>query len=374
MTCGVLARTEHRGPAYVRTDGSFTGSSGESPSNAGGTRVSFFPGGSGGFSRSAGSVAEKAELLVNLEAFLEASWSFVDLSGDFRSYLDLPELSAMVLGKVLQRGWNGPVAMAARPSGGPHALARAVGLARVGAYRKRVRAMRKNLGVQGTDGYGVRETDMLCLRTDGYLLQIYLATALARWPGAAARVAPALVQHGWLSARGSRAMEGSDRRPWIRLLGGKSLNRQTSSWIDQNRGYMPLKTMPTADNLGPYNRDFDCYTRSRKMAPVIWNLQNRHTTAMEINGTYLMPGDSRWYGYWSVVPSHIFRYGATEWLTSILHHYGEILKRSGIYGAVEAALQGSLFRRISTAGSEEAFPGTIHLCPEGYGLESSAAT
>ncbi|MQM22524.1 hypothetical protein Taro_055577 [Colocasia esculenta] len=186
-------------------------------------------------------------------------------------------------------------------------------------------------------------------------------------------------------------------------------------------GYMPLKRMPTADNLGPYNRDLDCYTRSRKLSPVIWKLQNRHTTAMEINGTYLMPGDSR--------------YAAGKWLTGILHHYGEILKRSGIYGAVDAALydypcytglpisgllyeevvlddlhshrgngsgqyyypyslrflkkvwwdlarvgkkdrasfRRSLFRRISTARSEEAFPGTIHLCPEGYGLEPSAA-
>ncbi|MQL88108.1 hypothetical protein Taro_020670 [Colocasia esculenta] len=33
--------------------------------------------------------------LVNLEAFHEASRSFIDLSGDFRSYLDLPELSAI---------------------------------------------------------------------------------------------------------------------------------------------------------------------------------------------------------------------------------------------------------------------------------------
>ncbi|MQL89885.1 hypothetical protein Taro_022468, partial [Colocasia esculenta] len=89
-------------------------------------------------------------------------------------------------------------------------------------------------------------------------------------------------------------------------------------------GYMPLKRMPTADNLGPYNHDLDCYTRSRKLSPVIWNLQNRHTTAMEINGTYLMPGDSR--------------YAAGKWLTGVLHHYGEILKKSGIYGAVEAAL------------------------------------
>ncbi|MQL74805.1 hypothetical protein Taro_007189, partial [Colocasia esculenta] len=124
--------------------------------------------------------------------------------------------------------------------------------------------------------------------------------------------------------------------------------------------HMPLKRMPTANNLSPYNRDLDCYTRSRKLSPVIWNLQNRHTTTMEINGTYLMPGDSRyaagshdirclldriidftspsWYGHWSVVSSHIFRYGATEWLTGVLHHYGEILKKSGIYGAVEAAL------------------------------------
>ncbi|MQL95535.1 hypothetical protein Taro_028213 [Colocasia esculenta] len=45
-----------------------------------------------------------------------------------------------------------------------------------------------------------------------------------------------------------------------------------------------------------------------------------------------------WYGHWSVIPSHIFRYGATEWLAGVLHHYGDMLKASGIYGAVETAL------------------------------------
>ncbi|MQM12441.1 hypothetical protein Taro_045360, partial [Colocasia esculenta] len=91
-------------------------------------------------------------------------------------------------------------------------------------------------------------------------------------------------------------------------------------------------------------------------------LQNRHRVAKETNGIYLMPTDARyaarshdirclldrivdytsasWYGHWSVIPSHIFRYGATEWLMGVLHHYGDILKTSGIYGAVEAASYG----------------------------------
>ncbi|MQM06324.1 hypothetical protein Taro_039146 [Colocasia esculenta] len=86
--------------------------------------------------------------------------------------------------------------------------------------------------------------------------------------------------------------------------------------------FTALKRMPTAEDLDPFNRDLDCYTRSRKISPAIWSLQNCHKTATEID----------------VVPSHIFRYGAIEWLTGILHHYGEVLKMSGIYGAVEAAL------------------------------------
>ncbi|MQL81527.1 hypothetical protein Taro_013980 [Colocasia esculenta] len=45
-----------------------------------------------------------------------------------------------------------------------------------------------------------------------------------------------------------------------------------------------------------------------------------------------------WYGQWSIVSSHRFHFGATEWLMGILHHYCGLLDQAGILHVVAAAL------------------------------------
>ncbi|MQM07839.1 hypothetical protein Taro_040682 [Colocasia esculenta] len=118
--------------------------------------------------------------------------------------------------------------------------------------------------------------------------------------------------------------------------------------------------LPPIADLGPFSHDLNSYTRPRKISPAVWRLTNRHQTKPETDGLQLMPCDTRcisggydnrcllnrivdltspsWYGSWSVLSSRVFHFGATEWLMGVLHHYGEILKLSGIYEAVEAAL------------------------------------
>ncbi|MQL68471.1 hypothetical protein Taro_000758, partial [Colocasia esculenta] len=49
-------------------------------------------------------------------------------------------------------------------------------------------------------------------------------------------------------------------------------------------------------------------------------------------------GAASWYDRWSVVSSHWFRFGATEWLMGILYHYQKMLERVGLLEAVVAAL------------------------------------
>ncbi|MQL72049.1 hypothetical protein Taro_004367, partial [Colocasia esculenta] len=49
-------------------------------------------------------------------------------------------------------------------------------------------------------------------------------------------------------------------------------------------------------------------------------------------------GAASWYDRWSVVSSHRFRFGATEWLMGILYHYQKMLERVGLLEAVVAAL------------------------------------
>ncbi|MQL91944.1 hypothetical protein Taro_024565, partial [Colocasia esculenta] len=45
-----------------------------------------------------------------------------------------------------------------------------------------------------------------------------------------------------------------------------------------------------------------------------------------------------WYDRWSVIPSHRFRFGATEWLMGVLYHYHKLLDQVGLLHAVVAAL------------------------------------
>ncbi|MQL97038.1 hypothetical protein Taro_029728 [Colocasia esculenta] len=122
---------------------------------------------------------------------------------------------------------------------------------------------------------------------------------------------------------------------------------------------MPQRLPSTAD-LGVFSRDLTHYTWSRMISPAKWNLKGRHRAMNQSNGLLLMPCNPRyntggydncclldriidhttpsWYGRWSVMPSHVFHYGATEWLMGILHHHGKLLRATGIYGAIEAAL------------------------------------
>ncbi|MQL73410.1 hypothetical protein Taro_005755, partial [Colocasia esculenta] len=125
-------------------------------------------------------------------------------------------------------------------------------------------------------------------------------------------------------------------------------------------GFAIQHRLPRAVDLGSFSHDLESYTRSRKISPAVWNLMNSHQARLETNGLQLLPCHTRyvsgdydnrcllnrivdltspsWYGNWSVLSSHIFHFGATEWLMGVLHHYGEILKSAGIYEAVEAAL------------------------------------
>ncbi|MQM21201.1 hypothetical protein Taro_054236 [Colocasia esculenta] len=45
-----------------------------------------------------------------------------------------------------------------------------------------------------------------------------------------------------------------------------------------------------------------------------------------------------WYDRWSVISSHRFRFGATEWLMGILYHYRQLLDQVGLLHTVVAAL------------------------------------
>ncbi|MQL72971.1 hypothetical protein Taro_005320, partial [Colocasia esculenta] len=125
-------------------------------------------------------------------------------------------------------------------------------------------------------------------------------------------------------------------------------------------GFAVQQRLPPIADLGPFSYDLNSYTRPRKISPAVWSLTNRHQTKPETDGLQLMPCDTRyvsgnydnrcllnrivdltspsWYGSWSVLSSRVFHFGATEWLMGVLHHYGKILKLSGIYEAVEAAL------------------------------------
>ncbi|MQM11598.1 hypothetical protein Taro_044509 [Colocasia esculenta] len=125
-------------------------------------------------------------------------------------------------------------------------------------------------------------------------------------------------------------------------------------------GFAVQQRLPPVADLGPFSHDLNSYTRPRKISPAVWSLTNRHQTKPETDGLQLMPCDTRyvsgnydnrcllnqivdltspsWYESWSVLSSRVFHFGATEWLMGVLHHYGEILKLSGIYEAVEAAL------------------------------------
>ncbi|MQM13100.1 hypothetical protein Taro_046021, partial [Colocasia esculenta] len=133
-----------------------------------------------------------------------------------------------------------------------------------------------------------------------------------------------------------------------------------SSYPSFPLGFAVQQRLPPIADLGPFSHDLNSYTRSRKISPAVWSLTNRHQTKPETDGLQLMPCDTRyisggycnrcllnrivdltspsWYGSWSVLPSRVFHFGATEWLMGILHHYGKILKLSDIYEAVEAAL------------------------------------
>ncbi|MQL78644.1 hypothetical protein Taro_011077 [Colocasia esculenta] len=52
----------------------------------------------------------------------------------------------------------------------------------------------------------------------------------------------------------------------------------------------------------------------------------------------ILGGATSWYDRWSIVSSHRFRFGATEWLMGILYHYHKMLERVSLLEAVVAAL------------------------------------
>lgn len=118
---------------------------------------------------------------------------------------------------------------------------------------------------------------------------------------------------------------------------------------------------PSRDQLGFFSEHTGSHVHRLTITPVVWDLHGHHKVgSTSFTGLFLKPSGSTyvndgydnhcmlnkimslsipsWYGKWSVVSSHRFRLGATEWLFGVLHHYGAALENLGIRHAVTAAL------------------------------------
>ncbi|MQL78946.1 hypothetical protein Taro_011368 [Colocasia esculenta] len=125
-------------------------------------------------------------------------------------------------------------------------------------------------------------------------------------------------------------------------------------------GYSAEVHFPDAGQLGLFGTEPVHPVKEMSLAEGIWEVHGQPKTGPSFAGHALLPSGTRfapegydrlcfldrilsgeaasWYNRWSIVSSHRFRFGATEWLMGILHHYRELLDQVGIFHAVAAAL------------------------------------
>ncbi|MQL99457.1 hypothetical protein Taro_032181, partial [Colocasia esculenta] len=107
---------------------------------------------------------------------------------------------------------------------------------------------------------------------------------------------------------------------------------------------------PDISQLGFFSSVADSLVKTSMMTSISWDAQGQHKLGPSFSGLSLLPSDARyvsegysqfcflsqimsgstpsWYDGWSVIPSHRFRLGATEWLMGVLHHYCDLLDQN----------------------------------------------
>ncbi|MQL78722.1 hypothetical protein Taro_011170, partial [Colocasia esculenta] len=125
-------------------------------------------------------------------------------------------------------------------------------------------------------------------------------------------------------------------------------------------GYPAQVHFPDAGQLGLFGSEPVYPVGEAKLAQGLWEVHGQPKTRSSFAGHVLLPSGSQfapegyyrhcfldrilggeaasWYDRWFVISSHSFRFGATEWLMGVLHHYRELLDQVGIFHAVAATL------------------------------------
>ncbi|MQM12432.1 hypothetical protein Taro_045351, partial [Colocasia esculenta] len=134
----------------------------------------------------------------------------------------------------------------------------------------------------------------------------------------------------------------------------------TFSYLSFPPDYPTSIQFPDVEQLGFFGLVTDSVTKALTIIPAFWEVYGMPKSGFSFPGLSLLPSDSAytsddysqfcllgqilkesipsWYDGWSVVSSHRFRLGATEWLMGVLHHYHDLLDHVGIRHAVTAAL------------------------------------
>ncbi|MQM01120.1 hypothetical protein Taro_033869, partial [Colocasia esculenta] len=124
--------------------------------------------------------------------------------------------------------------------------------------------------------------------------------------------------------------------------------------------YTAQAHFPEAGQLGLFSAEPVNRVRELMLAQGLWEVHGLPKTGPTFTGHIPLPsgpefvsegydrscfldrimskGAAGWYDRWSVISSHRFRFGATEWLMGILYHYHQLLAQVGLLHAVVAAL------------------------------------
>ncbi|MQL81715.1 hypothetical protein Taro_014176 [Colocasia esculenta] len=124
--------------------------------------------------------------------------------------------------------------------------------------------------------------------------------------------------------------------------------------------YTAQTHFPEAGQLGLFSAEPVDRVRGLMLAQGLWEVHGLPKTGPTFTGRIPLPSGPEfvsegydrscfldrimskeaagWYDRWSVISSHRFRFGATEWLMGILYHYHKLLDQVGLLHAVVAAL------------------------------------
>ncbi|MQM11207.1 hypothetical protein Taro_044112 [Colocasia esculenta] len=124
--------------------------------------------------------------------------------------------------------------------------------------------------------------------------------------------------------------------------------------------YTAQAHFPEAGQLGLFSAEPVNRVRELMLAQGLWEVHKLPKTGPTFTGRIPLPSGPEfvsegydrscfldrimskeaagWYDRWSVISSHRFRFGATEWLMGILYHYRQLLDQVGLLHAVVAAL------------------------------------